>query len=50
MSAERHRRRWEDNIKTYIKEDLECVDYIQLLKDMAQPRVLMSMAVNLRVQ
>jgi hypothetical protein len=46
----RHTRRWENNIKIDFKEtDLEDVDTINLVQDMAQLWALVNTAINLRI-
>jgi hypothetical protein len=46
---ERHRRRWEDNIKTDLREvGCGCVDWIGLAQDRDRWRVLVSAVMNLR--
>jgi hypothetical protein len=46
----RHRHRWEDDIKTDLREmGWDGVDWIQLAQDRNQCRALVNMVMNLRV-
>ena len=46
----RPRRRWEDNIKTYLEEvGRGCVDWMELAKDKDRGRALVSTVMNFRV-
>jgi hypothetical protein len=47
---ERARRRWEDNIKIYLREiGIEGVDFIHLSQDRDRWRALVNTEINLRV-
>jgi len=46
----RPKRRWEDNVRKYLKEtDCEGVDWIHLAQDMNRCRALVNTIMNLRV-
>jgi hypothetical protein len=47
---ERPRRRWEDNIKMYLREiGIDGADWIRLAQDMVQLRAFVNTVMNLRV-
>jgi hypothetical protein len=49
-SLERRRRRWEDNIKMYLREiGIDGANWIQLAQDRVQWRAFVNAVMNLRV-